>query len=110
MGRQGRPSGPSHPGEVTRDETIDNLRRRLREAKAQVTDVQGKFDALATVAANLYQENIALKKKPTSVAKPRLSEPQTMAIWWPQVKWPGGRTWMRMAIATPPPRPSPTQL
>jgi hypothetical protein len=25
--------------------------------------VQGKFDALATVAASLYQENIALKKK-----------------------------------------------
>lgn len=51
------------PGEVACDETIDNLRRQLREAKAQVTDVQGKFDALATVAANLYQENIALKKK-----------------------------------------------
>jgi len=51
------------PGEVARDETIDNPRRQLREAKAQVTDVQGKFDALATVAANLYQENIALKKK-----------------------------------------------
>jgi hypothetical protein len=51
------------PGEVARDETIDNLRRQLREAKAQVTDVQGKFDALATVAANFYQENIALKKK-----------------------------------------------
>jgi hypothetical protein len=51
------------PGEVAHDETIDNLRRQLREAKAQVTDVQGKFDALATVAANLYQENIALKKK-----------------------------------------------
>jgi hypothetical protein len=51
------------PGEVARDETIDNLRRQLREAKAQVIDVQGKFDALATVAANLYQENITLKKK-----------------------------------------------
>jgi len=51
------------PGEVARDEKIDDLRRQLREAKAQVTDIQGKFDALATVTANPYQENIALKKK-----------------------------------------------
>jgi hypothetical protein len=51
------------PAEVARAEAIDNLRRQLREAKAQFTDVQDKFDALATVAANLYQENIALKKK-----------------------------------------------
>jgi hypothetical protein len=51
------------PGEVQRDETITELRKQLREAKAQVTEVQGKFDALATVAANLYAENLALKKK-----------------------------------------------
>jgi predicted RNase H-like nuclease (RuvC/YqgF family) len=51
------------PGEVQRDETIADLRRQLREAKAKVTEVQGKFDALATVTANLYQENISLKKK-----------------------------------------------
>ncbi|MFD3937941.1 hypothetical protein ACFWSF_25385 [Streptomyces sp. NPDC058611] len=51
------------PGEVARDETISELRRQLREAKGQVTEVQGKLDALATVAANLYHENIALKKK-----------------------------------------------
>ncbi|WP_030782128.1 hypothetical protein [Streptomyces sp. NRRL S-920] len=51
------------PGEVQRDETIADLRKQLREAKGQVTEVQGKFDALATVAANLYAENLGLKKK-----------------------------------------------
>ncbi|MFG3426108.1 hypothetical protein [Streptomyces californicus] len=51
------------PGEVQRDETIADLRKQLREAKVRVTEVQGKFDALATVAANLYAENLALKKK-----------------------------------------------
>jgi len=39
------------PGEVQQDETIADLRKQLREAKAQVTEVQGKFDALATVTA-----------------------------------------------------------
>jgi predicted RNase H-like nuclease (RuvC/YqgF family) len=51
------------PGEVQRDETIADLRKQLREAKAQVTELQGRFDALAAVAANLYAENLALKKK-----------------------------------------------
>ncbi|MFF0746615.1 hypothetical protein ACFYVL_40125 [Streptomyces sp. NPDC004111] len=51
------------PGEAQRDETIANLRKQLREAQAQVTETQGNFDALATVAANLYAENLALKKK-----------------------------------------------
>ncbi|MEU7225114.1 hypothetical protein [Streptomyces chrestomyceticus] len=50
------------PGEVQRDETIAALRKKLRDAKAQVTLVQGKLDALATVTANLYAENQALKK------------------------------------------------
>ena len=51
------------PGEVARDESIAELRKQLREAKAQVTEAQGKFDALAAVTANLYHENLALKKK-----------------------------------------------
>ncbi|MFJ5276796.1 hypothetical protein [Streptomyces parvulus] len=51
------------PGEAARDETIAKLREQLREAKTQVSEVQGKFDALATVAANLYHENLALKRK-----------------------------------------------
>ncbi|MFV5992889.1 hypothetical protein ACNPQM_10670 [Streptomyces sp. NPDC056231] len=51
------------PGEVERDETIAKLRRQLRESKAEVTELQGKFDALAAVTANLYHENLALKRK-----------------------------------------------
>ncbi|MBM7052321.1 hypothetical protein [Streptomyces durocortorensis] len=51
------------PGEVERDETIAKLRRQLRESKAEVTELQGKFDALAAVTANLYHENFALKRK-----------------------------------------------
>ncbi|MET7792075.1 hypothetical protein ABZS93_36840 [Streptomyces sp900116325] len=51
------------PGEVQRDETIADLRKQLRKAKVQVPQAQAKFDALATVTANLYAENLALKKK-----------------------------------------------
>ncbi|MFI9247962.1 hypothetical protein ACIGXF_36585 [Streptomyces sp. NPDC053086] len=50
------------PGEVTRDETIAQLRKQLREARAEITQLNGKLDALATVTANLYHENQALKK------------------------------------------------
>jgi hypothetical protein len=38
-------------------------RKQLREAKAQAAEKQGKLDALATVTANLYAENLALKKR-----------------------------------------------
>ncbi|UQA91227.1 hypothetical protein [Streptomyces halobius] len=51
------------PGEVRRDEDIDTLRRQLREAKQQITELNGKLDALATVTANLYHENLALRRK-----------------------------------------------
>ncbi|RZE59688.1 hypothetical protein C0Q98_14350 [Streptomyces albidoflavus] len=51
------------PGEVRRDEDIDTLCRQLREAKQQITELNGKLDALATVAANLYQENQTLRRK-----------------------------------------------
>ena len=51
------------PGEVTRDETIAALRKQLREAKAEITHLNGKLDALATVTANLYHENQTLKKR-----------------------------------------------
>jgi predicted RNase H-like nuclease (RuvC/YqgF family) len=51
------------PGEVQRDETISDLRRRLREATTRSTELQGKLDALATVTANLYHENRELKEK-----------------------------------------------
>jgi small-conductance mechanosensitive channel len=50
------------PGEVARDETITQLRKQLRVARAEITQLHGKLDALATVTANLYHENLALKK------------------------------------------------
>ncbi|MGW1281345.1 hypothetical protein ACWD4V_30900 [Streptomyces tsukubensis] len=58
------------PGEVTRDETIAELRKQLREARAKITQLNGRLDALATVTANLYHENQALKKRDSD---PRLA-------------------------------------
>lgn len=51
------------PTEVRRDETIADLKKRLREATSLAGDLQGKLDALATVTANLYHENLALKEQ-----------------------------------------------
>ncbi|MFF6829856.1 hypothetical protein [Streptomyces longwoodensis] len=51
------------PGEVQRDEIITKLRKQLREARQQAAQTQGKLDALATVTANLYAENLTLKKR-----------------------------------------------
>ncbi|GHB60646.1 hypothetical protein GCM10010306_062800 [Streptomyces umbrinus] len=51
------------PGEVARDETIAELRRKLRASKSEITELNGKLDALATVTVNLYSENQALKKR-----------------------------------------------
>jgi hypothetical protein len=50
-------------GEVSRDEAIEKLRAALQESKAQVTELNGKLDALASVTANLYYENLQLKEK-----------------------------------------------
>ncbi|MEV5140706.1 hypothetical protein AB0K71_22230 [Streptomyces syringium] len=51
------------PGEVARDETIAELRKQLRASKSEITELNGKLDALATVTVNLYSENQALKKR-----------------------------------------------
>jgi len=51
------------PGEVARDETIAELRKRLRASKSEITELNGKLDTLATVTVNLYSENKALKKR-----------------------------------------------
>ncbi|MFE7115573.1 hypothetical protein ACFU99_09140 [Streptomyces sp. NPDC057654] len=51
------------PGGVQRDETIAELRRKLREAREQAAQIQGKLDAPATVTTNLYAENLTLKKR-----------------------------------------------
>lgn len=51
------------PGEVRRDEELDAVKDRLREANRRATELQRKLDALATVTANLYHENLALRSK-----------------------------------------------
>jgi len=51
------------PGEVRRDETIAELKAKLRTANKRASELQAKLDALATVTANLYRETIELKKK-----------------------------------------------
>lgn len=54
------------PGEVRRDDTITDLKAKLREANKRAGGLQAKLDALATVTANLYRETIELKKKATN--------------------------------------------
>lgn len=39
----------------------DELRAKLRDANQKITTLNGKLDALATVTANLYHENRALR-------------------------------------------------
>ena len=47
-------------GEVRRDE---KLAAALRAEKQKVTELHGKLDALASVTANLYNENLALRRE-----------------------------------------------
>lgn len=61
------------PGEVQRDEVIADLKHKLREASARATALQGKLDALATVTANLYYENLELKKKESARRQGRVT-------------------------------------
>ncbi|MEU0136911.1 hypothetical protein ABZ172_23230 [Streptomyces sp. NPDC006296] len=61
------------PGEVQRDEAIAELKGKLRKASQKVTELQSKLDALATVTANLYHENIELKKKLSKQQQNRLT-------------------------------------
>ena len=53
------------PARATRhvpgDEAIAGLRAALRDASQQITTLNGRLDALATVTANLYHENQALR-------------------------------------------------
>jgi predicted RNase H-like nuclease (RuvC/YqgF family) len=50
-------------GEVRRDERIEQLAAALRAEKQKVTELHGKFDALASVTANLNNENLAMRRK-----------------------------------------------
>ncbi|MFJ7770871.1 hypothetical protein ACIQ1J_21230 [Streptomyces sp. NPDC097107] len=69
------------PGEVQRDETITDPRKRLRETTARASELQGKLDALATVTANLYYENLELKKKTTSQGQRRIAALPASGPW-----------------------------
>lgn len=69
------------PGEVQRDETIADLRKRLREATTRATELQGKIDALATVTANLYHENLELKKKASARRQGRVTALPASGPW-----------------------------
>ncbi|CAL9363175.1 hypothetical protein SUDANB105_00710 [Streptomyces sp. enrichment culture] len=50
------------PSERARDDTITTLRDQLTQAREHARDLQGQLDALATVTANLYAENLALRR------------------------------------------------
>jgi small-conductance mechanosensitive channel len=47
--------------DVPGDDIITGLRSALRDASQQITTLNGRLDALATVTANLYRENQALR-------------------------------------------------
>lgn len=51
------------PSERTHDDTITTLRTQLTQARDQARVLQGQLDALATVAATLYAENLALRRR-----------------------------------------------
>ncbi|MGI8312888.1 hypothetical protein [Saccharopolyspora hattusasensis] len=69
------------PGEAQRDEMIADLRRKLREASTRATELRGKLDALATVTANLYYENLELKKKSSANAERRIAALPASCPW-----------------------------
>ncbi|MFE1197244.1 hypothetical protein ACFW6E_31515 [Streptomyces olivaceoviridis] len=49
-------------GERARDDTITTLRAQVIRARDHARELQGQLDALATVTANLYAENLALRR------------------------------------------------
>jgi hypothetical protein len=55
-----KPSAPDAPS-VPGDDPITVLRAALRDASQKITTLNGRLDALATVTANLYRENQALR-------------------------------------------------
>jgi small-conductance mechanosensitive channel len=58
--RVDQPAARTAPG-VPADEAITALRSALRDANQKITTLNGRLDALATVTANLYRENQALR-------------------------------------------------
>jgi hypothetical protein len=55
--RVGQAAARTVPG----DDEVAALRAALREANQKITALNGRIDALATVTANLYHENQALR-------------------------------------------------
>ncbi|MFJ3777249.1 hypothetical protein ACIPX0_36700 [Streptomyces sp. NPDC090075] len=51
------------PSEVARDDTIIALRTQLTQVRGHARELQGRLDALATVTANLYAENLHLRRR-----------------------------------------------
>lgn len=58
--RTRQPSAQDAPS-VPADDPITQLRAALRDANQKITTLNGRLDALATVTANLYRENQALR-------------------------------------------------
>ncbi len=56
----GQPLAPA-TRDVPGDDIITRLRAALRDANQKITTLNGRLDALATVTANLYRENQALR-------------------------------------------------
>ncbi|WP_369228002.1 hypothetical protein AB5J52_47915 [Streptomyces sp. R39] len=58
------------PSEVARDDTITALRTQLTQIRGHARELQGRLDALATVTANLYAENLHLRRRLTAKSLP----------------------------------------
>lgn len=58
---------------TAQDTELAELRRRLRTANSRITALEGQLDALATVTANLYRENLELKRKATARPQGRIT-------------------------------------
>lgn len=58
--RAGQAPAPANR-DVPGDDIITGLRTALRDASQKITTLNGRLDALATVTANLYRENQALR-------------------------------------------------
>lgn len=59
--RVGQPAAARTAPDVPADEVITALRAALRAASQKITTLNGRLDALAAVAANLYHDNQALR-------------------------------------------------
>ncbi|MEU9352505.1 hypothetical protein AB0D65_16300 [Streptomyces griseoloalbus] len=73
MERSLPPTSPPYARRGSTRRSIAELKGELRKASQQVTELQGKLDALAAVTASLYLEDIELKKKQNTRQQGRLT-------------------------------------